>query len=1056
MVYAARPDFYFGTAFNAAPNDPSAVPNWTELTPSVKAITPAARGRAYELGLSLPGQPVFTIRDINEYLNAANANSPYLAGLVPYRRTVFMGMYPNGGTGNLLNSGTWRVPRDPTFDSYVAGTLPPWITQIGGVVASIGTTTPRSGLNDLTWAVAGGSTVQGVSYPVDCIPGRQYTASAYVRQTSASTVGINCAGLTAGVDAFLRVVSGGWGNADVGGAWTATGGTVGTDYAVSNGIGTHSLASVNVARMTTLGASGREIDETVQISVPAVATGAALRAGLLARWQAASDFYRASADFNTDGTITLQIWKRVAGVETSLASATVGFSYTAGTFYNLRFQLQGTNLSATMWQLTDIRPSTATVSVVDASLQAAGNVGVWSRAETGNTNSTPVISYDSFNGVYALEGNSTTATGAYNRLAVTFTATQPVHTIIIQTRGTAVAGQVLVDDIQHEPGGAASVFTSTGPVIYPISANLASSWQSYWMDVGFEGNNDVPCIDALTALQGTRIGPEWIAAAIASNPDAWWELKGPGPWSSRANRTGVPKLQAVAARYGGGTGISAQTLIPIPGYNGATGVHFSPDPSNVNSSTSKATIVGTGPVLKKGSPSISWPARNSAGNYVGSAAFWFQGPYEGATVPPVMLSFDVILSGQTTNILDVELNFSDSTGEITYQNNTSAGAFSTQTIAFSQPGLADNLPHFAVVTVTQDATNTSGKLYIDGVLYATSTFSTGTALGGMWATPANTIEVGGIVQPNLSTDIYNGTISQVMLWNRVLSATDVTNLYNGGAGFAGETTGARVARHLALGGYVGPTRISAGRSTMGPPSFSGSIDLLSDFSAQVLAESGAHWVAPDGAYVFEGRDDRYNRLTPSYTFGENTAGGEIPYGDDIRFSVDPLYIFTDVQVTRPNGTTAYGGLVPDVAAAIKQFFTKTLPISVDLADDDQIYQLAGWIFYTHNRSGQRVARLAIDPTGRPSLWPVVLSIEVGQRVTVKRRPSAANAGAGITMSADYFVESVAHVGVDLEQGTWQTVLTLSPIGSAPGMTVQPWIMDNATFSVLGSTTVAGY
>lgn len=137
MAYTNRPDWTIQVAFNADPNDATAVPVWTDLTSMVMAAGQIARGKQYELAQSQAAQPVVLFRDPNEYLNPANVLSPYSPNVQPYRQILWQGLWPNGGTGNLLNSGTWRTPVDPTLESTTAGTTPAYIVAVGGSTARV-------------------------------------------------------------------------------------------------------------------------------------------------------------------------------------------------------------------------------------------------------------------------------------------------------------------------------------------------------------------------------------------------------------------------------------------------------------------------------------------------------------------------------------------------------------------------------------------------------------------------------------------------------------------------------------------------------------------------------------------------------------------------------------------------------------------------------------------------------------------------------------------------------------------------------------------------------
>ncbi len=133
-VAAWRPDLYFGVPFNADPNDPNAVPSWSELTARFRGARGVSRGRQYELDQNQTGQPTIVLDDLDEDLNPANTASPYYPNVVPYRQCVLQAMWPNSGTGNLLNS---LSGYDPTFESYAPGSVPTWVTAVGGTSPTV-------------------------------------------------------------------------------------------------------------------------------------------------------------------------------------------------------------------------------------------------------------------------------------------------------------------------------------------------------------------------------------------------------------------------------------------------------------------------------------------------------------------------------------------------------------------------------------------------------------------------------------------------------------------------------------------------------------------------------------------------------------------------------------------------------------------------------------------------------------------------------------------------------------------------------------------------------
>lgn len=814
----------------------------------------------YELGQAVAGQPKFYLRDVNEDLNPDNPSSPYVGQILPYRPICWLGTWPQVA-GNLLNSGAWRVPFDPGFESSTVGAKPAWITAVGGTAPVVGTSTPHGGSRDLTYTVLGTATVQGASLVAYTMPGTQYTVSAYVRQSSASTQGI----------------------------------------------------------------------------------------------------------------------------------------------------------------------------------YAAGSVGT-----------------------------TTTTTGAYVRLTKTFTATDITTVLAVQTSGTAVAGTVLIDDLQLEEGAAASAWTSTGPVVYPLFNGFCERFERAWPSSGFEGEALVTGVDSLAALNAISLGTEYPAALLATSPDHVWALTGGTGSTVFPDQSGnaAPSLSAYVSKFGAGTTPVAGTPIPIPGDAGVTGVAISTPSANA-SFTQAGTFLAGGPILGTGYANLpAFPAAIGTSWSVSIAA-WAQ--FTGTSAPFDSYAIAVPMSGSRGHAYNIPLGLFMSAdpgtaGQALYQNVTTT-AFSCS--ANANVSTSDGLPHLYVGTITQDTVNTTIAFWIDGVLQQSNVFAN-SSLGGMLSAPAVSLCVGGsTISPGFVNNIMNGSIVYVAQWNRVLSSTEIAALWTaGGLGFAGETSGARVARHLTLGGYAGTSRISAGSSIMGPPSYEGNIRLLADTQNTVVAEGGCLWAAQDGAIVFEGRQDRWLRLTPVATFGENAAGGEIVYEPDFSLSQDPQYLFADVQITQSNGPTAIGGRTADIATAAKRFFGRPYAATVDLLNVADVQSLADWTFYTHNRPLTRAAVVRITPARgvgtaptAPGTWAQALSLEIGQRVRATRRAKAGNSGAGVTVTLDYFIEAVTFDNFDADSGEFDAYFLLSPIGSATvgtGVTFQPWILGDATYGVLGSTTVLGW
>lgn len=1082
MTSNSLPDMYHFTAFNADPNDPLAIPYWTDFRPYTLGWDNYQRGRQYELARTMGADPKLEFRDVNEYLNAANTSSPYYPLVQPYRSHLVKAVWPTapGANSNLLNLNNWRVPVDGSFESYTVGSTPAFITAYTSA-PTVTTTNPQAGTKSLTYPTgADPATRYGIQFTLPTIPGQQYTASAYVRQTTASTQIVRISDQTQANDWFNRTTASGFGVAPLGGTWVNTTGlaserSTSPATAYSAGYGQVAVAAVNSNRWQTLPIASRDVRVRATVTPTVIAAGGEIQAGVVARWSSSgANCYEAVLIFGTDRSVTLRIGRRVASVFTSLDSVRLdGVLYSPGDVFMIDFRVTGTDLRANAWRSNQTAPEDLTVSsmvgATDTSISGTGDVGTFCWLHASNTNTLPVsVRFGTFSTVGAAEGSTTSATGSYQRLSITFTATQPTHIMTItNVVGAAVAGTVNVDSIMLNTGAAAGTFSSTGSVIYPVMRPAVERWTRTWQSAGFEGYSDVPCVDGLAALQAIAVPPPVDGQIARMSPDYWWALDG-GPDATvfpEISGNAGPSLGLNISKYGVGTLPAGGTLIDIPGGGGATGVTFTP-PSPATGSTLAGTSIGCGPLADDPAQPFRLPALISATEpWAVTVAMWVQATDSGASQTAIYPSKQI---GGTRAYIPIYMDIDGGVG--TAIQNVTAPAGATTLLSsgdgISGINLLDGLPHLLVGIVSQDPLgDTFVFRYIDDVLDGSN--SATTASLGVLNGYTDSLSIGATDDGARFLAIANGTISRVCIWNREVNPGELTDLYLAGLGWAGDTSGQRLARDLEDAGYVGDTRISNSSptlvttpgdpvTTMQAPSWTAPYSAQSDLVAITEAEQGCSWVAADGALVFEGREDRFLRLTPTWYLGENEAGGEAPYLEGVEFDYDPAFVYANVSVRRPGGATLVGGSGADIAQAARRFYPRAYGLTADFADDQQAQGAADWIFYSHRAPNLRVAEIELDPASNPDLWPLVLGIEVGQRVRVIRRAKAANGGAGLTMSADFFVENVGHRGVRYDRGTWRTPLLLSPIGSAPGATVQPWILEDTTYSVLGTTTVLGF
>lgn len=196
-------------------------------------------------------------------------------------------------------------------------------------------------------------------------------------------------------DAFTRSVSSGWGTADTGQAWTVSGGTA-ANYSVTGSTGRVSCTDVTTRRFTSLGSGITAASVAATVTVPVVATGDTITAGIVLRYTDDNNHYLLQLTFATDGTITTEIFKRISGTYTNLAATTGVMSYTAALPVRMRAQAVGTALAIRVWAADQEEPGEWHATAVD-STYTSGKVGTKTALGAGNTNTLPVaIDYGDF------------------------------------------------------------------------------------------------------------------------------------------------------------------------------------------------------------------------------------------------------------------------------------------------------------------------------------------------------------------------------------------------------------------------------------------------------------------------------------------------------------------------------------------------------------------------------------------------------------------------------------------------------------------------------------
>lgn len=606
---------------------------------------------------------------------------------------------------------------------------------------------------------------------------------------------------------------------------------------------------------------------------------------------------------------------------------------------------------------------------------------------------------------------SATFASAWQRVTVTWTADAVWSNFQIFPDANTTSGQqVWVDAVQVDIGSAASTYATTGPTVYPLFAGFIERYPLSWTKAGYLGQANLTCVDANALLARTEFLDVLSEDIEQDSPRVTFKLDD----AAGTTRPAVAAWAMTKAISGGmfqiGTGGPAPTYgnQSSPSIDGGACLVFAPtDPSNF-------TVVSLGWTVSLASPTSQ------------TVEFWFNR----ATLPSAN---EVILSGLKSGSAPLEIGV-DSQGRV-FAREVNNYATPTFYYSINGPNNSCDATWHHVAWTQSGTTSRTTNLYVDGRLVATTST---TPPGGTSFRPQY-VYLGGHFG-TVSTSPFAGSLAWVSIYDGNLSAGRLLDHWAAAAtGHDRDLPGVRLRRALTWAGWNGPQSIPDGYTPVGPASALAGRTVADVGRDMATAEAGWALCQPDGDLTLVTRDSVNVKTTSTVTLGENTAGGEIPYKGDIAFDMDPQFVYNRVEVTGYGGLT--NGPTSDTTSQ-SRYFLSTLSLSTVIATADDLAGYQQNLLARYKDAHVRVQTVTIDPAVNPSAWPTALGIKFGDRVTVKRRTAT------FTMSADFIVVQKSH---ETAPGKWQTRLQLVPV-----QPTQAWILGDATYGVLGSTTAPTY
>lgn len=965
------------------------------------------RGRQYELGQVQTGTMSLDVADPLEYLNPGNA-----------------GTFPN-----LLPN--------PGFESGVS----PWTSTVAGWTLTQSSTQVHSGSFSAK-LVPDGTTFQGavISARFPVVAGSQYFASGWVWVTSAITnnysLSINWfdgAGTYISTTGPQQSVSAG--------VWTQFSGT----YTAPAGA---ALASVQSFVTGTPPASNVFYTDDV-VFFPAQSVTSPWNTGanslLPYRCVQAGAWWRQSskdASGNMLNSTNLVLGTTSAHYDPSFESGLSGFFAFLGSPVLVTSTAQhfdgAQSLSVTYTATGDTALMALAAPFVPLQTYTCS---VYVFVPASHTVTASFINFPGAIGSTIASATSTT-TGAWQRLVMTGVPTSAFGVLQLKVATGTFSTTVFVDAVQLELGASASAFTTSGPTWNPIYTGYVERYPQTWDSAGFRGVKPLECVDALSPLSRAVINQSYAQTITADSPAVYMPLNDDSAPQAVQRPTGGQQMIGYT-QLGSNSGAVNFSGDAFPdGSKAVSVVQQNVDPVT-SGDTAQLTMIGTrqgGLAASTAGFTLEMWVKITSGITVFGAGAMTQGESTVGEVNGPAHALCWATSGGRTGF-----NYVDPTG-------TGNGVYIPSVLGLNNiwNGFPDGQWKMIVLELLSP---NNFKVYINGV---------GSVAFGINLPESAYVNFNNFYA--LSTTYYGDPVTDLSVSNwaaytSTLSASQVLNHYNRGIGYLGELSGTRAARLLAK--YWGSNVVtSAGHTQMStdfyydpittPGAAPQPMTVLAALQDIASTESGLVWCDAAGTVHFDARDARYlNAQTPQFVFGENTAGGELPYLDTIAFDADPTYVYSEADLTAASGTV-YTSVN---ATSQANYGQRILSQQMYMANDWDVQQAAN--FYTQRYAQppgtrgstvpMRISVLSIDPASNPALWQAALSLDIGERVTVKRRTSA-----GVTITGDYYIEQIAH-NINGEASTWTVDYQLSPVFNP---TV--WILGDATNGVLGSTTVCVY
>ncbi|MFC1410516.1 hypothetical protein ACEZCY_14755 [Streptacidiphilus sp. N1-12] len=569
----------------------------------------------------------------------------------------------------------------------------------------------------------------------------------------------------------------------------------------------------------------------------------------------------------------------------------------------------------------------------------------------------------------------------------TVTGTAPAGAVwlryaVLNAATTAVSNTVYATGAQVELAGAATAWADPGTT-YALWTGYLERTKQRWK--GAQGFADVPCVDSLAGLSRMVLQQSLQASLLALGPDRLYPLDEPtGSTTFRDQTSAHPALTIGNSTLGAGS-VTAGNAVTGSGSVGAPGpvvTITNPAPTGFNQAGSFLQL-----------PTPNGPP--SSGGWGRIICF------RTSTTPPAGQVSALWWWGAPTGNASQAGMYIDSGGHVNASAANAAGQSVTTNV--TTVPVCDGNWHMAVIILRADGMLLS--LNVDGTgANGPSSFDLhGTGIRvdtiGMNANPINKSFTWG----------FTGDVAYACELPTNLLPTFPDLATGFATGWAGESSGARAQRILAMAGYTGAFSALGTATAMGAINVAGN-DAVASLKVCADSEAGQAYVDGAGTVTLAGRRWRYLHFTPDIVFGENTGAGEIPYLGGVEVDLDPDHIYNTWAVTNqsaPNGVQQPDALGAN-ALSQSEYFASSQTRTINVLDPAEALAAASYLASQYAEPQPRISKVVIDPSANAALWPACLGLGFGSRARLMRRPN----GSPNTIQVETFVEQISWKGDD--------------------------------------------